>query len=209
MYQLYKTINFIGSAVLKTKTKRLNEGVLKIVERLEHNNSELAKVLYDNAINIDEDERNNGYCDNRFLQLMTVSADLDNNDAINWLHTHKAFIINRLAENLDKQSYKLFLERENMQKNRYSLYMLGMINQTNNSPDFWGKPVNNTNFQRKKALDYYNAACNKNNPMAMIELAYMLQDDDYSDYDSDSECHSDLRITCMNNLLNQAEKLGL
>lgn len=109
------------------------------------------------------------------LQLYTWAADLGNLDAINYIHTHRE-IGQLLAERLDPDTYFVFKKREKYENNRYSLYMLGIINNVVNNPEFWGgsKPEHNKS-QGELAIEYYTKAVEKKNPLAMIDLAHFLE----------------------------------
>lgn len=168
-------------------------------------NDELAASLYTRGVSLYANrENNNRKISNEVIQLLTVSADLGNNDSILWLRSHDGFITECLAENLDMQTYKLFIDRCNTEHNKYSLNMLGVINNTCNNPTITGRKETHNGLsageeQGLLAHMYYTQSGDKGNPTALLNLAYMLYDDYFEDrnncsdsnYDSDNDNDSD------------------
>lgn len=153
--------------------KKIQNEVFYQISQLE-SHDEFHETLYTHATN-EQDE-------NIQLQLYTWAADLGNEHAISYLHLHQAHMCVLVAEKLDKSTYDFFKERENTSHNSYSLYMLGLINNVCNNPDYWyGKKPDRVSSNRQMAIDYYNKAIVKNNPLAMISLAYLYHDTDLSD----------------------------
>ncbi len=136
------------------------QNILHIINReilFLENDSEFVDKLYEKAIN-----ENN---ENIKIQLMTWAADLGNELAINYIHTHGE-IDGILAEKLDKSTYYFFKERENHTKNTYSLYMLALINHVVNNPE-----ADSTRIESTLAIEYYKKSIIKKNPQAMVKLA--------------------------------------
>jgi|SRR5579872_3683706 len=139
----------------------IRDAFLKQITQLEAT-PDFLQLLYDQAVN----ESNK----NIQLQFYTWAADLGNVDAINYLHSNKE-IIQLLAEELEKTTYDFFKERVNMENNSYSLYMLGMITNVCNNPDHLDDLS-----EKKLTIEYYTKAVDKDNPLAMISLAYFYHD---------------------------------
>jgi hypothetical protein len=146
---------------------------------------------------------------NEVIQLLTVSADLGYNDAIKWLIDHDSFVTKCLAEQLEVRTYKIFIDRCNMQHNKYSLNMLGVINNACNNPDFWGKQIQDEIFEQQNlARMYYTQSGDKGNPIALLNLAYMLYDDynknNDSEYDLPDKLRDEIKV-----LIDRAKILGI
>lgn len=154
--------------LLSTSNSSLATGIrnecLKQITQLE-TTPDFSGMLYDQAVN----ESN----ENIQLQFYTWAADLGDRDAINYLHSNKE-IGQLLAERLERSTYDFFKEREDMESNMYSLYMLGMINNVCNNPEKWNETGSAS--EKNLTIEYYTKAVNKGNPLAMISLAYFYHD---------------------------------
>lgn len=133
---------------------------------------ETADAMYIDALILSADNDNDDvkYYDNNLLQLMTISADLGNIEAIKWLMAHDDYVGKCLAENLSKQTYELFLERSESNKNTYSLYMLGVINHVFNNPT-----NKSSASQQKLATQYYTLSSENGNPLAHKQLESIIK----------------------------------
>lgn len=178
---------------------------------------EFANDLYNDAITLYADNKctTNMTClygkyYNNILQLITISADLGNKSAISWLSEHNPYITGCLAENLETCTYDLFMDRSKLEKNAYSLCMLGVINNVCNNPDVWDTPNRDSRLsivdeQERLATMYYTQAGEKGNPQGFFNLAYMLCDIDEANESEEMRKETNTRIKA---LVEQAEKLG-
>jgi len=209
MYKFYK----------KYATKNTCSLMVKVIESGE--TEEFTTRLYNEAMNLynetivllqvneNSDIKHSG---NIILQLLTVSADVGNKSAIQWLHDHDAFITKCLGENLETHTYELFMDRLDLDKNAYSLFMLGVINNTSNNPDYWDYNskekigIDCIREQKNLANKYYKQAGEKGNPQAFLHLAYSMYDS--IDVDHKNEEIDEIIMEAVRFLIKKAESLG-
>lgn len=147
-----------------------------------------AMIMEDNDLGMSCIEEFNSAFGNQLLRLMTISADLGNKNAIKWLHKHGPFIMRVLTtKRAEVETYELFMDRVNFEKNAYSLCMLGILHNKCKEPNLWSimrinsGTENNPDEYKKLVTKFFTQAGEKGNPQGFYELAYMLYNDSSMD----------------------------